>query len=307
MPQNWPLPGIGAKRRGVLVVGDVMDDIVVLAEGPVVIGSDRRASISRRAGGSGANQAVWLGSAGVKVTFCGRVGAADLDRWTAHFSGFGVEPLLSADAERPTGTLVNLVAPDGERSFLTDKGANAALEARDIADTALENKAVLLVSAYSLFEAKPRAALLPLMARANKVGLTVAIDPASTGFLREVGVDMFLDWTRGAALLIANEEEAALLSGTHDPSDQMALLGLSYGLVVIKRGARGAVVGDRDGMRLDLPAPTVPVRDTTGAGDAFAAGFVAAALAGETLDKALLAAITLGSGAVQFVGGQPQR
>ena len=117
-------------RPRILVIGDVMTDIIVRPEGPLARGSDRRASIAFLPGGSAANQAAWLASFGVGVDFVGRVGAADVQSETARLKAVGVTPWLAGDAERPTGRLIALIDASGERSFLTDRGANDALRSR---------------------------------------------------------------------------------------------------------------------------------------------------------------------------------
>ncbi len=99
----------------VLVVGDVITDIIVMPEGPIVRGSDRRATIRSQPGGSAANQAVWLGSLGVKVKFVSRVAVADLDTNLAYFSARGVEAQLGADDTLPSGVLISIVDSDGEK------------------------------------------------------------------------------------------------------------------------------------------------------------------------------------------------
>src|ERR1700733_6113588 len=121
-------------RSSVLVIGDVMTDVVVRPEGPLARGSDRRASISIQPGGSAATQAARPASFGVTVDFVARVGAADVESETARFRAIGVAPHLVGDPGRETGRLIPLIDPDGERSFLTDRGANEALEASDIPD-----------------------------------------------------------------------------------------------------------------------------------------------------------------------------
>lgn len=293
--------------RHALVIGDVMTDIIVVPEGPLVRGSDRRATIRSRPGGSGANQAVWFGALGGKVAFAARVGHADKPGLDAYFRGFGVEPVLSADDALPSGVLATIVDPDGERSFLTDRGANLALCAKDLPETLLAGTALVLVSGYSYFAKGPRAAVRDFCALARQRGIPVAIDPASVGFLREVGIDNFLAWTDGAALLLANEDEAFALTGDESLDGQMRRLGRHYDRVVIKRSRLGAAVGTRDGVLLALPAPAVTAIDTTGAGDAFAAGFLVAELGGAGLDAALGAGIAAGARAVQVIGGQPER
>src|ERR1700729_609310 len=226
-------------RSSVLVVGDVMTDVVVRPEGPLARGSDRRASISFQPGGSAANQAAWLASFGVKVDFVARVGAADVESETARFKAIGVAPHLVGDRTHETGRLIALIDPDGERSFLTDRGANEALEARDIPDALIANASHISLSGYSYFAPSPRAAVLDVMRRAKDK--PTSVDPASAEFLREVGADKFLAWTQGAAILFPNEEEAAILAGSDDPETQYARLATRYPLVVVKRGAAGCV------------------------------------------------------------------
>ena len=154
-----------------VVVGDVMTDVIVKPEGPLARGTDRRARIATLPGGSGANQAAWLGHFGVPVRFAARVGAGDVAASAASLRAFGVEPRLAADNHLPTGTLVTLLDPDGERSFLTDRGANDALGPGDLPESLLDGAALLHVSGYALFGEGPRAAVLALMAAARRRGL----------------------------------------------------------------------------------------------------------------------------------------
>lgn len=291
---------------GVLVVGDVMTDIIALPEGPIVVGSDRRAQIRSKPGGSGANQAVWLAEAGVKVTFAARVGLVDRDFYETYFRGLGVVPVLAGDKDLPSGVLVTLVDPSGERSFLTDRGANLHLCAADLPDDLLGGIGLVLISGYSFFAPGPRAAVQGLLRRARANGVQVAIDPASTGFLAEIGPKAFLNWVGAADWLFANENEAEMLTGEADFEAQMRVLGQQFKQVVIKRGRFGAALGGAEGVRLSQAAPVVRVVDTTGAGDAFAAGFVAELMAGGGPEAALARGISNGARAVQMLGGQPQ-
>ena len=290
----------------VLVVGDVMTDVIVVPEGPIVKGSDRRATVRSRPGGSGANQAVWLGAMGAEVVFAARVGADDLHMYENYFRGLGVIPMLAGDRAQPSGVLVTIVDPDGERSFLTDRGANLNLSAADLPGSLLDGIGMVMVSGYSFFAPGPRVAVQALFAEAKARGIAVAVDPASVGFLVEVGPAAFLEWTSGATAIFANESEAEALTGAVGYQAQMRALGARFETVLIKRGALGATIGGRDGVRVELPAPRVDVVDTTGAGDAFAAGFIAAQLAGADEAGALARGIAAGAKAVQSIGGQPR-
>lgn len=289
-----------------VVVGDVMIDIMVIPEGPLIRGSDRRSKIRRVAGGSAANQAMWLGSMGADVCLVARVGRYDDEHLKAHFRRGRVDALLKPDPELPTGFLINILDPDGERSFLTDRGANLALSVDDVPTRLLEGASYLVLSGYTFFAEGPRQVALQLLAKAKAAGTRVAIDPASEGFLREAGVDNFLGWTAGASIVFANYDEAFALSGVPDIEEQTRLLGATYERVVVKRGALGASIGDARGIRHSLGAPEVEVIDTTGAGDAFAAGFLAAEVLGADEPACLAAGIDAGTLAIQNLGGQPK-
>ena len=293
---------IGRAPRA-LVIGDVMIDTIVRLEGPIAVGSDRRARIALRPGGSAANQAVWLARFGAKVDFVARVGAADRQAETRRFARAGVEAHLAGDSALETGRLIALVDPSGERSFLTDRGANEALEAGDVADALIASATLIHLSGYSFFGPGPRAAALDVMRRAQ--GKPVGVDPASAEFLREVGATNFLAWTRGATMLFPNSEEAAVLAGTEDRKEQGARLAALYPLVVIKRGAAGceAIQGER---RWRVAAPAATTLDSTGAGDAFVACFLAARLQGLSIEDGLARAAAAGAAATEVLGGRPE-
>jgi sugar/nucleoside kinase (ribokinase family) len=301
-----PTPDAASARPApprILVVGDVMTDVIVRPEGPLAKGSDRRARIAFRPGGSAANQAAWLASFGAKVDFVARVGLGDVESETARLKAIGVAAHLVGDAELETGRLIALIDPSGERSFLTDRGANEALQSGDIPDALIAEAGLIHLSGYSFFATSPRAAVLDVIRRAG--AKPVSVDPASAEFLREAGADNFLKWTRGASILFPNAEEAVILAGSDDPEAQCARLAALYPLVVVKRGAAGAeaAAGEK---RWRASAPPVEAIDTTGAGDAFVAAFLNQRLAGATIEAALARAAAAGALASTVVGGRPQ-
>jgi sugar/nucleoside kinase (ribokinase family) len=291
-------------RASILVIGDVMTDIIVRPEGPPARGSDRRASIAFRPGGSAANQAAWLALFGVEVDFVARVGAADVESESARLRAIGVTPWLAGDAELETGRLIALIDADGERSFLTDRGANEALKAGDIPDALIAGAALIHLSGYSFFAPSPRAAVLDVIRRAG--AKPVSVDPASAEFLREAGAENFLKWTQGAAILFPNAEEAAILARSDDAETQCARLAALFPLVVVKRGAAGCEAA-AGAQRWRIAAPPVEAIDTTGAGDAFDAAFLAARLAGSDIRTGLERAVAAGALASTVVGGGPGR
>lgn len=294
------------RAKRVVVVGDLMTDVIVRPEGPLVRGSDRRAAIAARPGGSGANQAAWLARFGVPVTFVAKVGREDAAAHAAELRRHGVAPVLAIDSEAPSGMLVSIIDPDGERSFLTSRGANDRLDPADLPESLLDGVALLQVSGYALVGARTRKTVFGFLAGARDRGVAISIDPASTAFLEEIGADRFLAWTGGAALCFPNAEEAAALTGTNDPERQRQRLSEHYRLTVIKRGTAGAEAFDGAMLvREGLPSRTPAVVDTTGAGDAFLAGFVATWLEGGSTAACLARAVAAGIEAITQIGGRP--
>ncbi len=298
--------------RVVLVVGDVIDDVIVRPRGAVRPDTDTPADITASPGGSGANQAAWLAHAGVRTRFTGRVGAADVARHTAALTAVGVEAVLVGDRERPTGTIVILV-DGGSRTMLSDRGANVGLVAEDLPDALLDGVGVLLLSGYALFDAGVRAAVTDLARRARAVGAAIAVDPASSGFLADVGADAFLGWLDRLGpvdLLLPNRSEAQLLAaatgvpGTAPVESQAAALRAHAAVVAVKLGSDGALLATAEGTA-SVPAAPAEVLDPTGAGDAFAAGLLAARAAGADPLAAARAGCALAARAVALTGARP--
>jgi len=284
-----------------LVVGDVMTDILVRLEAPFARGSDAAARIVERPGGSAASFAVWLAREGVEVDFCARVAAGDVERLTQAFSAEGVTAWLTGDPDLATGRLIAVVETSGERSFLTDRGANDALVFGDIPAAVRERADWIHLTGYSFQNLPPRAAAIALIAHAKS---PVSVDPGSAAPLRAMRAENFLRWTAGAAALFPNADEAAALTGSDDPEVQRERLRGKYPLVVVKRGAAGAEAFTESAFWSAATPPT-SVLDTTGAGDAFAAAFVAGRLSGDNAETCLARAVAAGAAATGFVGGRP--
>jgi sugar/nucleoside kinase (ribokinase family) len=273
----------------ILVLGDVMDDLVVRPLGRIVPRSDTPADMEHHPGGSGANTAAWLGHLGAPVRFAGRVGLADLRRHASLLERFGVDARLVGDARIQTGRIVVLTH---DRSMFTDRGANLALGPDDLGDELLDGVTWIHVSGYALLEKGSRAAVLDLVRRS---GLPWSVDPASAAFVRDSG---FLGWTEGATICFPNEDEADVL--------EAGLLD-AYEVLVLKRGDRGARVLRRGSEPVDVPAQPAAAIDPTGAGDAFAAGYLATMLAGGDDAACAAAGVAAAAEAVARPGARPRR
>jgi sugar/nucleoside kinase (ribokinase family) len=234
------------------------------------------------------------------VTLIGRVGDDAAGRDIAEgLRAEGVDARLATDRARATGTCVVLVEPGGERSMLPDAGANAGLEVAPLP----EDTTHVHLAGYALLHPGSRPAARAMLADASARGLTVSVDPSSAAPLARAGAATFLEWIQGVQLLLPNRDEAAVLTGMPDPKAAARALTAHAGEVVVKLGPQGALWTDGT-TQLRAPAVDVQVADTTGAGDAFAAGLLAARLAGAAPADALGAACALAAEAVAREGGR---
>ncbi len=278
-----PFPHRAAPSAPLIVsVGDLIDEIAVRLTAPWRRGSDAAAQISRRRGGSAANVAVAAVAAGGRARFIGAIGSDSTgDALESALRTAGVEPLLQRAGRSPS--IIVIVEPDGERTMLPDRGVATSL--RHPGATALDGAAWLHAPAYSLIGEPLAQTTLTLLHDAGARGIATSLDVSSIGALAAWGPDesRMRFAASGAAHLFANEEEAEYLDLLARPIPGMTL--------IVKRGAGLAEVRADDGSLLAaIPAPHIDGSvDSTGAGDAFAGGFVVARASGRSWEDALLA------------------
>ena len=267
----------------IVVIGDLMADVVAAHDAPLARASDTPARTRLQGGGGGGNVAAWLAHAGAGVALIGLVGDDALA--DVALAGLDGADLRVARAGR-TGVCVVLVGPDGERTMLPDAGANDALG--ELPDDLFAPGNVLYLSGYTLLRDGSRPAGQAALTRAREAKMAIAVDAASAEPLR--GAPEFAHWAGRVDVLFANEDEIAVL-GDHDARE-----------LVVKLGAGGATW--TDGSRtVDVAAAEAEVVDTTGAGDAFAAGFLSAW--GRGPERALARGVELAARAVARPGGRP--
>ena len=298
-----------ARTPRALVWGDVIDDIVVRPAGPIRPDTDTDAVITMRPGGSAANVAAWLGALGVRVDFVGRVGSGDVDRHSALLAERGVTPHLIADPDRPTGTIVILLDEENRRTMLTQRGANVAMTPDDIPDSLLETADIAHFTGYSVFSAESEpdaeASFRRFVDRARTHAVPLSVDPGSAGYLRDYGPERFLRVVAGCTIMVPNYDEGVALTGLDDPIAIAAALGERFPVVVLTVGERGTVVQAQGSAPVLLAVRAVPKADTTGAGDAFSAGFIRSWLeTGDAVGSARRAS-TLAGRSLALVGGRP--
>ena len=131
--------------------------------------------------------------------------------------------------------------------------------------------------------------------------MTVSVDPSSSALLSPE----FLDWADGAGLLLPNASEAHALTGDSDPERAARTLAERFGEVVVTLGPAGALWTDGEAVLRAAAEPVDEVMDSTGAGDAFAAGLLTARVAGASVAEALAAGSKLAARAVSQAGARP--
>ena len=275
----------------VLVIGDVIDDIIVVPTGPIRANTDTNASIRQTLGGSASNMASWAAHEGADVTFIGCVGSSDEQRVSKEFERFGVHPELQTSS-LPTGSLVVLVE-GASRSMLTDRGANKELSLESLTIEYLSDYSYVFLSGYTLF-GRSEAEIKNFIFRVQDAGALLAIDPGSTGYIKDFGVQEFKAAINGVDILLPNEEEFELLTteGSH--------------ITIVTKGSDGVDLHIEGIKTTSFDAVEVQAVDPTGAGDAFAGALIANLAKGEELHSAIANATETAAKAVTSIGARPQ-
>lgn len=288
----------------IVVVGDVINDIVVVPHGDVRPDTDTASDIRPRPGGSAANTAVWLGSLGAEVDFVGAVGLEDVAQHEAVFREAGVVPHLQVSSGLPTGTIVILV--DGERrTMLTERGANSSLSSSAVTAELLAGAGLLHISGYSILDGFGIPGARDLIDRAGAAGVPVSVTPGSSGYIEDFGAEPFLEAIAGTTILFPNLAEGAMLSGETKPERIGAALRERFAVVVLTMGAEGLIVFEGK-TATRVPAPNIEhIVDPTGAGDALAAGFLDRWVSGHVALAAAEAGVFVAARAIMVMGGRP--
>lgn len=244
----------------VVSLGDLVLDVVVRARSDIARGADTPAEVALSAGGQGANVAAWIAALGASSRWIGkRADDAEGRLASEALERAGVE--LAGPVERDgNGVIVSLVEPGGERSMFPDRGVATLLEPVELQPAWLACDH-LHVSGYALLvEPIVRAAIRAIdVARTN--GARVSVDLSSWSAIRDTGAERFRGLVESLEpdVVFANEEEDEIFGGP--------LPGVTW---ILKRGARGCSFGGDERSALVVPE----VVDTTGAGDALAAGWI---------------------------------
>jgi sugar/nucleoside kinase (ribokinase family) len=312
----------------VVAIGDAIVDVIAtcedsfIAERGLTKGSMRLLSTAEAddlyaamgpareiSGGSAANSMAGLAALGLRAGFIGQVADDQLGEIFAHDMtslgvAFATAPLTSGP---PTGRCLILVTPDAQRTMNTSPGASHELTPEALDEEQVRSAKVTFLEGYLWGPERPRAAMLKAAEIARAAGRTVAFTLSESLCIagRREGVMSMID--RGTVdILFANEDEVRHLSGRDDLGDSLAELSLKIPTLVVTRGAAGALAIER-GERVEVPAaPVARVVDTTGAGDLFAAGFLAARCREAPLSRCLDAGSLAAAEVISHFGARPE-
>ncbi len=315
-------------RLDVLAIGNAIVDVIAnadedflqregLAKGSMrLIDAEAATSLYERmgagretSGGSAANTAAGIAALGGKAAFIGQVADDQLGEVFSHdIQALGVEfETEPRDFGTPTARCLILVTPDAQRTMNTFLGASQHLPAGALDPKQIEDAAILYLEGYLWDPEEPRAAMEQAIGIARSAGRKVAFT-LSDSFCIARHRDGFLRLIDGGYvdILFANEEEIGALCGEEDPDAAVAAVQDKVETLVVTRSEKGAI-GVKGGQRVEVPAePVSKVVDTTGAGDLFAAGFLAGQAQGRSLEQSLRMGAIAAAEVISHYGARPE-
>ncbi len=253
----------------------------------------------RAAGDSAANTMSGLARLGAKSGFLTMMGNDEMGQFfTNEMTRTGVE-MLALKSDTPTGRVIAMVTPDGERTFATCLGASIELSPDDIKPELFDNWDIFYIEGYLV--ANPDM-LRKAISTAKDKGLKIAIDLASYNVVEE-SRDFLLELVNNYVdIVFANEQEALALTGM-EPENALHYIAERCEIAVVKIGAKGAYI-QRGNEIVTIPPMKADVVDTTGAGDMWAAGFLAGLVKGENLQKCGMMGAIVAKNIIEVMGAK---
>ena len=260
-------------------------------------------------GGSAANSMAGVAALGLNAGFIGQIANDQLgDIFQHDMRALGVQfhtPALSSGL--PTGRCLIVVTPDAQRTMNTCPGASHELTPDALDLEMIRSASVTFLEGYLWGPERPRQAMLRAAEIAHEAGRTVAFTLSESLCIpgRKEGVMSMIDG--GVVdILFANEDEAKLLAGTTDLNGATAMLATKVSTLIVTRGPAGAIAIENGQHVAINAAPVTKIVDTTGAGDLFAAGFLAARCRSHALQRCLEAGAQAAAEVISHFGARPE-
>jgi sugar/nucleoside kinase (ribokinase family) len=260
-------------------------------------------------GGSAANSMAGAAALGLDAAFVGQVAEDQLGTIFAHdMRSLGVRfETPPIPGPPPTGRCLILVTPDAQRTMSTFPGASHELSPAALDPELIRSASVTFLEGYLWGPERPRTAMLEAARIAHSEGRTVAFTLSESLCIdnRREGVLGMIE-AGTADILFGNEDEVRHLTGCSDLPDCITALSKHVPILVITRGARGAIAVEKDYL-VEIPAaPVERIVDTTGAGDLFAAGFLAGRCRGRPLKACLETGSIAAAEIISHFGARPE-
>lgn len=302
----------------ILCIGDIALDVIVKLEidgGEHALqglryGSDTPSQVITRGGGTAANVASWLATTAAKPELLARIGSDSVGTaLISELEADGVACHVRTIPELATGTVVVLVDRSGERTMFPDSGANAGLSVADLPP--LQDFQVAYLSGYALFNKRSHGGVLAIFDALDRAGIPIIFDPASVGTMSTFADhSTVISTLPRSTVMVLNESEARYLAASESAPLEEVLTSLTHHaeIVVVKRNESGAVAIDSNSRQIvsDRQPRKDPI-DTTGAGDSFAAGFIAEWIKERDLLASLKGGNEMAGRCVQVIGARPRK
>ncbi|KEO89401.1 carbohydrate kinase [Erythrobacter longus] len=260
-------------------------------------------------GGSAANTLAGISTLGLQCAFIGQVADDQLGKVFRHdMRATGIDFDTPARTGEPaTGRVLIFVTPDGERTMNTFLGAGQFLPSSALDEELIASAAILYLEGYLWDPEEPRNAMRRAMGVARAAGRKVAFTASESFVIDRHGDDFRAMIEEGLIdILFVNETELASLTGEDDFETGFDMIAPNVPVLVATRSAKGAVASAYGERAVVAAAPVAKVVDTTGAGDQFAAGFLAGFARGEKLETCLKRGAIAAAEVISHYGPRPE-
>jgi ribokinase len=295
--------------NSLLCVGDLNWDVLAKPDHILLPGGDTTGRVQLAHGGSSANVAVWARRVGMPTGFLGKIGRDQFGEFAVkQLLEEGVTPHIVYSETLATGVILVLIDSGGQRSMLTNQGADFQLLPQELPLTVIGAARHVHITAWSVFTDPPRAAALEAARQATAAGATVSFDPGSYQMIRQIGREEFKRATNALSvdLMFPNLEEGQALTGEEKPRAVLEKLRDEYPrtLICLKLDRDGVLIADGNNV-FQVEATRGTVIDATGAGDSFCGAFLGHYLrSGNSLEAARLA-VNVAGWVVSVFGARP--
>ena len=288
----------------ILCIGDAALDVIVKMQTEINVGSDTTSHISMHGGGAAANTATWLSELGHSVYFSCRLGDdAAGHAISTEFDLWKIEHRKKFLENEKTGVVVVLVDNKGERTMFPDSGANSGISESDL--PSLQGFDAAYLSGYSLFNPASTSGVLQMVNEIKKSSIPLIFDPASVGTMMSFGRERAIENLAPMDIAIMNEDEARYIADCHSLHDALQYITSIVPIAVVKTGSSGAIAQIRGEEPVTSHVDAINAVDTTGAGDAFAAGFIPVWLHSKDLLTSMNAGNEVARRCVAIIGARP--